>query len=112
VAPADQPAEGLAQRRRRQRLGPQVPDQPPGLGQVLAGRPPGPLQVAAGLGGVVRQLGLGRLELEDDADEALGQGVVDAAGQRWRSARRPPSRSAAASSLRVASSCSISRRRS
>jgi hypothetical protein len=28
-----------------------------------------------------RQLGLGRLELEDDADEALGQGVVDVAGQ-------------------------------
>ena len=32
--------------------------------------------------------------------------------RRWRSARRPPSRSAAASSLRVASSCSISSRRS
>jgi hypothetical protein len=79
--PAGQPAQGLAQRRRRQRLRPQVPDQPAGLGQVLPGRPPGPLQVAAGLGGVGGQVGLGRLELEDDADEALGEGVVDVAGQ-------------------------------
>jgi hypothetical protein len=37
--------------------------------------------VAAGRLGAVRQLGLGRLELEDDADEALGQGVVEVAGQ-------------------------------
>ncbi len=66
---------------RPQGVRPQVPDQPPGLGQVLGGRAPGPLQVAAGLGGPVGQLGLGRLELEDDADEALGQGVVDVAGQ-------------------------------
>jgi hypothetical protein len=33
-------------------------------------------------------VGLGRLELEDDADEALGQGVVDVAGQA-RANRRP-----------------------
>jgi len=37
--------------------------------------------VAAGRAGALGQLGLGRLQLEDDADEALGQGVVDVAGQ-------------------------------
>jgi hypothetical protein len=37
--------------------------------------------VAPGLVGSGGQLGLGRLELEDDADEPLGQGVVDVAGQ-------------------------------
>jgi hypothetical protein len=37
--------------------------------------------VAAGRVGAFRQLGLGRLELQHDADEALGQGVVDVAGQ-------------------------------
>jgi hypothetical protein len=79
--PPGQPPQGLAQGRRPQLGRAQVPDQPPGLGQVVGGRPPGPLQVAAGLGGPVGQLGLGRLELEDDADKGLGQGVVDVAGQ-------------------------------
>jgi hypothetical protein len=37
--------------------------------------------VAAGRFGPVRQLGLGRLELQHDAHEPLGQGVVDVAGQ-------------------------------
>jgi hypothetical protein len=76
-----EPADRLPQRRRPQRRRPQVPDQPPGLGQVLAGRPPGPLQVPAGVLGALRQLPLGRLELQDDADEPLGEGVVDVAGQ-------------------------------
>ena len=37
--------------------------------------------MAPGLGGPGGQVGLGRLELEDDRDEPLGQSVVDVAGQ-------------------------------
>jgi len=56
----------------------------------MCSRAPGPLQVAAGHVRAGRQFALGGLELQHDADEALGQGVVEVAGQAL--ALRQPAR--------------------
>jgi hypothetical protein len=86
--PAGQLLERLGQRLLRQGPGPQRPHHPPGLGQVVAGRPQRLLDVAVHRAASGQGL-LGRLQQQHHAGKALGEGVVQVAGQPLALGQRP-----------------------
>jgi hypothetical protein len=78
----------LGERLLHQGPGPQRPHHPPGLGQVVTGRPQGLLDVPLDRAPEGQGL-LGRLQQQDHAGEPLGEGVVEVAGQPLALGQRP-----------------------